>query len=327
MAQLFVRWEGGTEWWLDGPYGSVQFLTEEAVDIFAEAMAGGADALSGFLVSGDAFPGIVAGDYEAVELFFDLWLQSTNELLVTGRAGSFLAESEGVDSILACLARAGKWLLELAVASTKDSGHASKRDEMLPRKDALKALVDDPKLRATALQAFKQHKDNPEKSLAFKKNEQIVTAAASADYNVTFWNQSGGDLLTLQSSDLWPSSIMFIVSKPGKEFKIGTQALAWSWLASGWAQGEMDGYCVWNTPHGSWFGVNIHVPAQFLGIGTAPYYQVAWSEAGKNQWHTPVDDPATPFTFPTTLGYEIEIRTTCGHASIVANVFVKKVVK
>ncbi|KAI1046922.1 hypothetical protein LB505_013725 [Fusarium chuoi] len=265
-------------------------------------MAGGPDALSGYLLSGEAFSGIVSGDFEAVDLFLELWPRATNELLVTGRPGSFLAESEGVASLLSCLAQAGEWLLEFFVASNQN-------------------------LRTAALQALKQQKADPEKRLSLKKNQQISTAAANADYNVTFWNQSGGDLLTLHSSDLWPSSIMFIVSKPGKEFKIGTQALAWSWLASGWAQGEMDGYCIWNTPRGSWFGVNIHVPVQILGIGTAPYYQVAWSETGKNEWHTPVDDPATPFTFPKTLGYEIEIKTQCGHASIVANVFVKKLLK
>ncbi|KAF5579661.1 amidohydrolase [Fusarium subglutinans] len=274
MAQLIVRWEGGTEWWLDGPYGSAQFLTEAAVNTFAEAMAGGPDALSGYLLSGEAFSGIVSGDFEAVDLFLELWPQATNELLVTGRLGSFLAESEGVASLLDCLVEAGEWLLKIFVVSAKDSGDAPRRDKMLPKNDALKTLVDDPKLRTTALQALKEQKANPEKRLSLKKNQQISTATANPDYNVTFWNQSGGDLLSLHSSDLWPSTIMFIVTKPGKEFKIGTQTLAWSWLMSGWAQGEMDGYCIWNTPRGSWFGVNIHLPglrtAKMSGIPPSP---------------------------------------------------------
>ena len=117
---------------------------------------------------------------------------------------------------------------------------------------------------------------------------------------------------------------MYVQSYPAQSFQIGSQALAWSWIASGFAQGTMDGDVVWNAPNGSWFGVNVHVPAQFLGAGTAPYYQVCWSEPGKTDWFTPVDDPATPFSFPTSLGYQIDITTSCGHASIAVTIKVAK---
>lgn len=85
----------------------------------------------------------------------------------------------------------------------------------------------------------------------------------------------------------------------------------------------MEGAVIWHGPNGRWFGLNIHVPPQFIWIGTAPYYKIAWDEEGENNWFTPVDDPAKPFTFPA-LGYQIEVRPTCGSYSISVSINVSK---
>lgn len=130
--------------------------------------------------------------------------------------------------------------------------------------------------------------------------------------------------MKLWKYDLWPYALVTVNSIPAQEFRFETQSLAWSYALGGFSHGEMSGWCIWDMENGSWFGVEIWVPSQYLYIGTAPYYRVCWSETPNNEWHTPVDDPATPFTFPTSTGYQVEIKTVCGHTSIDATITVKK---
>jgi hypothetical protein len=187
--------------------------------------------------------------------------------------------------------------------------------------------VEDPQKRAEALQIQKAFKAKvPTEKVAPSKLGE-VTEAAVPDYGQTWFNLTGGEMLGLRQMDLWPESIMTVHTKPANSFPMGTQSLTWSWLLSGWDQGPMDGRVVWNAPNNSWFGVNVHVPAQLAGIGYAPYYEVVWSEPGKNTWHSPVSDPATPWSFPTSLGYQIDIRTQCGHASIAVSITVARLKK
>ena len=54
----------------------------------------------------------------------------------------------------------------------------------------------------------------------------------------------------------------------------------------------------WNYK-GSDFGVKIFVPYQLLGMGDRPYYEVMYpTTTGYIGWMKPVDDPASPYSFP-----------------------------
>ncbi|CZR46558.1 uncharacterized protein FPRO_12007 [Fusarium proliferatum ET1] len=114
---------------------------------------------------------------------------------------------------------------------------------------------------------------------------------------------------------------------PDKHFRTGSTTLAWFFTNGAWAQGDMDGCCMWYAPNGSWFGVNIHCPVQIFGIGTAPYYEVAWSEWGKETFFKPVDEPFISFDFPRSLGYDIQIEPQSGHSAIIVDVIINKITK
>ncbi|KAF5964831.1 hypothetical protein FBULB1_12570 [Fusarium bulbicola] len=328
--QLCLRWEGGGEWWLDGPMGSVQFTSEAAVDVFIETMTAGPDAMMGYVLSGDVFPGIEAGNTVAADYFFANWLEATNELYEYGRAGSFLAEDVGADSILSSLVEAGEWLLSLAINKSVVSGIKATagptrtHEVKSPMKDTLKALVNNPEVFAKATERTKQLRADRKNKDSSKAAVQL-TSVSNPDYSITWWNQTGGERLTSFSSGISPRSIMYIHSMPASEFKVADQSLSWSWALGGFDHGPMNGWGSWKFPNGHWFGVNVHCPAQFLWIGTAPYYEVCWSEADKSNWHNPVDDPSIPFSFPTSLGYNISLKTACDHTSISVTVFIQKI--
>ncbi|KAI1043214.1 hypothetical protein LB505_006120 [Fusarium chuoi] len=100
---------------------------------------------------------------------------------------------------------------------------------------------------------------------------------------------------------------------PDKHFRTGLTSLAWFFTNVAWAQGDMNGY------------FNIHCPVQIFGIGTSPYYEVAWSEWGKETFFKPVDEPFTSFDFPRSLGYDIQIKPQSGHSTIIVDVIVNKI--
>ncbi|KAF5595676.1 BCS1-mitochondrial of the AAA family of ATPase [Fusarium pseudocircinatum] len=141
----------------------------------------------------------------------------------------------------------------------------------------------DPKKFEAAIQALKQHQAKPKIAPSADLEPQDSHEIA-ATCILSWWNQT-----------------------------------AWFFTTGAWAQGEMDGYCTWYAPNGSWFGVNIHCPVQFLGTGTAPYYEVAWSEGGKETFFKPVDEPFMSFDFPRSLGYDIQIKPQSGHSSIIVD--------
>lgn len=70
MSRLELRLEGESHWWLDGPYGSVKFDSERAVDLFVRVMSEGPDALKDHLLSGTVFSVIKSGNVDVAELFF-----------------------------------------------------------------------------------------------------------------------------------------------------------------------------------------------------------------------------------------------------------------
>jgi hypothetical protein len=145
-----------------------------------------------------------------------------------------------------------------------------------------------------------------------------------APCTLTWWNQTGGHLLTLHEAQVHPSNILAIKSIPVKHFRTSSTSLAWFFSNGAWAQGEMDGYCIWYAPNGSWFVVNIHCPVQVIGTGTAPYYEVSWSEWGKETFFKPVDEPHMSFDFPRSLGYDIQIKPRSGHSTILVDVIISK---
>ncbi|ENH67083.1 hypothetical protein FOC1_g10004716 [Fusarium oxysporum f. sp. cubense race 1] len=251
MSRLELRLEGESHWWLDGPYGSVKFDSERAVDLFVRAMSEGPDALKDHLLSGTVFSVMKSGNVDVAELFFALWLESANGFTVAGASACFLAQDEDEEDIMSCLAQAGHWLIEVAESETNAPRAAKPADKTGPPPP-------------------------PER------------------------RRSGHD--TLKS----------IVD-------------AWFFSNGAWAQGEMDGYSIWYAPNGSWFGVNIHCPVQVIGIGTAPYYEVAWSEWGKETFFKPVDEPHMSFDFPRSLGYNIQIKPQSGHSTILVDVIISKI--
>jgi len=182
----------------------------------------------------------------------------------------------------------------------------------------------DPKLYEAAIKALQQHrakaKDASVSNIGPQDSRDI-----DATYILTWWNQTGGELLTLYDAQVHPSWILSVKAMPDKHFRTGSTSLAWFFTNGAWAQGEMDGYCIWYTPNGSWFGVNIHCPVQIIGIGTAPYYEVAWSEWGKETFFKPVDEPFMSFDFPRSLGYDIQIKPQSGHSTIIVDVIISKI--
>ncbi|KAK1973249.1 hypothetical protein LZ30DRAFT_42272 [Colletotrichum cereale] len=87
-----------------------------------------------------------------------------------------------------------------------------------------------------------------------------------------------------------------------------------------------DGWLVVKTPKGL-VGVNIHVPVRVASIGTEPYYQVWHDESGADvpnpiPWTTPVDDPAKPYTFPSSVGYQVTVKPTSSGTTLFVNVYI-----
>lgn len=119
MSRLELRLEGESHWWLDGPYGSVKFDSERAVDLFVRAMSEGPDALKDHLLSGTVFSVIKSGNVDVAELFFALWFESANGFTVAGASACFLAQDEDEEDIMSCLAQAGHWLIEVAGSESK----------------------------------------------------------------------------------------------------------------------------------------------------------------------------------------------------------------
>ncbi|KAI1049370.1 hypothetical protein LB506_005080 [Fusarium annulatum] len=316
MSRLGLRWGGELDWWLDGTYGSVKFDSERAVDSFARAMSEGTDALKAHLLS--------------------------DTLIVTGTSTSFLAEDRGTEDIIGCLVQAGDWLTKVAhpegvasyvkANSRRVAKPIDKRGPPPPPEhwrsshDTLKSIVDeermiivdaDPKLHEAAIEALKQHRA--------KTTDASIPRDIDATYILTWWNQTAGEHLTLCDAQVHPSWILSVKAMPDKHFRTGSTTLAWFFTNGAWAQGDMDGYCIWYAPNGSWFGVNIHCPVQIFGIGTAPYYEVAWSEWGKETFFKPVDEPFISFDFPRSLGYDIQIEPQSGHSAIIVDVIINKI--
>ncbi|KAG5742776.1 hypothetical protein H9Q69_014276 [Fusarium xylarioides] len=299
MSCLELRWEGKSDWWLDGPYGSVKFVTEQTVDLFVRAMSECLGALKDQLLSGTLFSCIKCGNVDAADLFFALWLESANGLTVAGPSTSFLAQNEGAENIMSCLPQAGRWLTD--VAHPESVANYARANAPRPAKpadktglpppperkrsshDILKSIVDDPKLFEAAIQALEQHRAKPKDASSSDLKHQD-SRDIDATYIFTWWNQTGGDLLTLYGAQVHPDWILSVKATPDKHFRTGSTSLAWFLSTGAWAQGEMEGYRIWYAPNGSWFGVNIHCPVQVFGMGTAPYYEVAWSEWGRRRF-------------------------------------------
>ncbi|KAF5701246.1 hypothetical protein FGLOB1_10307 [Fusarium globosum] len=308
MSRLGLRWGGESDWWLDGPYGSVKFDSERAVDSFARAMSEGPDALKAHLLSDTVFLCIKPGYIEAADLFFSLWLEPANRLLVTGTS---------VASYVKANSR--------RVAKPIDKrGPPSPPEHWRSSHDTLKSIVGDPKLHEAAIEALKQHRAKTADASSSNVKPQD-SRDIDATYILTWWNQTAGELLTLYDAQVHPSWILSVKAMPDKHFRTGSTTLAWFFTNGAWAQGDMDGYCIWYAPNGSWFGVNIHCPVQIFGIGTAPYYEVAWSEWGKETFFKPVDEPFISFDFLRSLGYDIQIEAQSGHSTIIVDVIIIKI--
>ncbi|KAF5618802.1 uncharacterized protein FTJAE_12163 [Fusarium tjaetaba] len=319
MSRLELRCQGESDWWLDGPYGSVKFASEGAVDSFVRTMSEGPDALKDHLISGAVFSCTKSGNVDAAEIFSALWLESSNGFTVAG-ARRWLTGVAHPESVT-CYVKANS---PRAAKPIDKSGPPPPPERRQSSCDTLKSIVDDPKLFEAAIQALRQHraktKDSSSSNLKPQDSRDI-----DATYILTWWNQTGGDLLTLYDAQVHPSWILSVKAMPDKHFRTGSTILAWFFSNGALAQGVMDGYCIWYAPSGSWFGVNIHCPVQFLGIGTAPYYEVAWSEWGKETFFKPVDEPFMSFDFLRSLGYDIQIKPQSGHSSIIVDVIVSKI--
>ncbi|KAH7211942.1 hypothetical protein DER44DRAFT_894948 [Fusarium oxysporum] len=281
-------------------------------------MSEGPDALKDHLLSGTAFPVIKSGNVDAVELFFALWLESANGFTVASASACFLAQDENEEDIMSCLAQAGHWLIEVAESESvvcyvkanapraakpaDKTGPPPPPERRRSSHDMLKSIVDDPKLFEAATQALKQHrakpKDTPSSDLKPQDSRDV-----DATYTLTWWNQTGGDLLTLYDAQVHPSFILSVKAMPDKHFRTGSTSLAWFFTNGAWAQGEMDGYSIWH----------------------CTIYEVAWSEWGKETFFKPVDEPHMSFDFPRSLGYNIQIKPQSGHSTILVDVIISKI--
>lgn len=85
------------------------------------------------------------------------------------------------------------------------------------------------------------------------------------------------------------------------------------------ATGNIDLYCCWFNPKTSQrFGIQLLVPVQVFGIGSAPYWYVMTDNASINDnpnWISSGSDPAYQYNFQLS-GFNINANPTAGHASL-----------
>lgn len=102
----------------------------------------------------------------------------------------------------------------------------------------------------------------------------------------------------------------------------GYESMSASQILSGVDTGP---YLIWLT--WSWgnqsdqrFGIQLYVPFQMFTIGKAPYWYTALDTQGMGpnepSWTLSGTDPSFPYTWPTSVGYNIVARPTATHTSL-----------
>ena len=79
-----------------------------------------------------------------------------------------------------------------------------------------------------------------------------------------------------------------------------------NWISLGWKNDATDYR----------FGVKILVPAQVMGMGERPYYQVATGYGSGPPWTTPVDDPAKPYALSPVVEVQMQMTPTSYHTGL-----------
>ncbi|CCA76899.1 hypothetical protein PIIN_10884 [Serendipita indica DSM 11827] len=144
----------------------------------------------------------------------------------------------------------------------------------------------------------------------------------SADFSLTFTNvsQTAFDRKNLDWGEDPVLGTTHSIPEKTLQARVGVQSLKWSQSLSSIATGN-DALCEWQASNGHWFGVKIHQPVQILGIGTAPYYLVSYYDGNETKdYYQPSSEPGNPFTFPTSLGFQVKVVPTAGHATLALSV-------
>lgn len=133
----------------------------------------------------------------------------------------------------------------------------------------------------------------------------------------SFWDivpKKDGGLKSVKQS---PAKIM--QANGGKEtLWVDQEFLSW------YVDGNCGDSCFWRSE--DWellFGICMHAPLQFLGIGARPYWGVGLNESGTLTWTNKLADQSSPYTFPDLPGYKIVARPTSSHSSIVVTVTIE----
>jgi hypothetical protein len=104
--------------------------------------------------------------------------------------------------------------------------------------------------------------------------------------------------------------------------------MAASQILSGIDTGPYDIWLTWCNPStGSRFGTRLYVPFQMIGIGKAPYWFISQDDDGGSpsepSWTSSGSDPSYPYTWPTSVGYDIAATPTAGHTSLSIEVLIQ----
>ena len=115
---------------------------------------------------------------------------------------------------------------------------------------------------------------------------------------------------------------------PTLQAQSGSQAMSASEILSSVATGDYDIFCTWvDLATGSRFGVMIHIPVQIIGIGTAPYWYVSFDNEGTSNvapnWILSGGDPSYPYTWPTSVGFNIVGTPNATHTSLSIEVLIQ----
>lgn len=135
--------------------------------------------------------------------------------------------------------------------------------------------------------------------------------------SATAFNQSGsftgygvekgvGSLSTMPTDTL--SAMGGMTSMEMDENALSNLMGGYAWINLGWKDPNTDTH----------FGLKIYMPVQILHIGSQPYYETAYiiDNSGDPDWSKPVSNPADPYSFPTSIGYNVACTPKASHTSL-----------
>lgn len=155
-------------------------------------------------------------------------------------------------------------------------------------------------------------------------------SSSGADVSITFTNYSQ----TTFQRGYWgwqlQAGLGSLNQSPGPTLQAqsGSQVMSASEILSTLATGDYDIFCTWaDVTTGARFGVMIHIPVQVFDIGTAPYWYVSYDNQGlvneAPNWVLSGDDPSYPYTWPTSIGFNIVGTPTAAHTSLSVEVLIQ----